>query len=98
MYAKHLIISMENVQDAIKDLVLQMELALRVLPIQANAQKKMQQQAFAPDALMEVIYLQAQRVFLWIPIVKHLTMLLTSVIIVIEVMDKMFTVFVNRIV
>lgn len=40
MCVKHLIISMENVQAAIKDLVLQMEPVLRVLT-KVNVQKKM---------------------------------------------------------
>jgi hypothetical protein len=97
MYAKHLITSMESVQVAIKDSVLQMGLALRVLT-QANAPKRMQQQVFVLDALMEAIYPQAQLVLLWILNAKHLIMLLTSVIIATEVMDRMLLEFVNKIV
>ena len=87
---------MENVQVAIRDLVLQMGLALRVL-IQANVQKKMQQQVFVLDALMEAIYPLVPHVFLWILIAKHLTTLLISVIIAIEAMDRMPKEYVNRI-
>ena len=97
MYAKHLITSMESVQVAIKDSVLQMGLVLRVLT-QANALKRMQQQVFVLDALMEAIYPQAQLVLLWILNAKHLIMLLTSVIIATEVMDRMLLEFVNKIV
>lgn len=97
MYAKHLITSMESVLVAIKDSVLQMGLVLRVLT-QANAPKRMQQQVFVLDALMEAIYPQAQLVLLWILNAKHLIMLLTSVIIATEVMDRMLLEFVNKIV
>jgi hypothetical protein len=65
---------------------------------QANAPKRMQQQVFVLDALMEVIYPQAQLVLLWILNAKHLIMLLTSVIIATEVMDRMLLEFVNKIV